>query len=230
MRRTSLIHLRKIESSEPSFLPQAFRYFRSTPYDDSRGFGFIRVDKELEILSATLVLQQTTYRTIFDPEELTFLKEKSANYEEIPFKVDGEFGTLEVFSSARNVAHAVNALGQALSYKITIGPLELQPFEAMELIQAQGYHTSLRKFTLDNFVAETGISGRYRARVRKNGKALSLIRTQPADVRQITFRIDLKFEKDVELTLNQNGGIKIRCEEDNLGQVLHELKRALLRE
>jgi hypothetical protein len=227
MRRTELVHLRVIEDFSVIDVRELFEKIATLGFDNDSGYGFINTNLEGTRVSSTLVLRKLTYRTTFDPESNTFSRQESMYFEKIPFFLDAEFDTVEVFSSATNTRRVISIVGKLLDYQFAIADPDISPVEFLNIVAASKLPFSLVKFCINNFIARPGISGRYSAEVIDNASGVNIIEKQQGDVEKVTLEVNFEAEERVELTVSRNGGLNITCDEDSVLDILDEIKKLM---
>lgn len=228
MRRTTLVYMRRIIGLSQNDFRALQTRFKNTKFDDSKGYGFVDTQLDGSLLSTTLALRQVTYQTLFDPETGDFSRQETVYFEQIPFSIDAEFKTLEIFSNANNARQVINVMADLLNYRLAMPSLDFAPPQVLGVLAKSRRGISLRKCALNNFVARPGVSGRYTPEVTNSTNGLALIEAQKEDITQITFVVDLKVEAEVKLAVSRSGGLSITCDEDNLVPALSELKALLV--
>ncbi len=234
MPHTTPVHIRIVEGLTLVHVKELFDAIILLDFDDAAGYGFIDTSIENTSLTSTLVLRRITYHTSFDRITQEFSKHISEYYERVPFMVDSKYGTLEVISNLTNTRRVVSLLSRLMKFNLTIADPDFTPRSFLDRLSESQIPFSLRRLSMNGLMINPGIVGRFTAYVADSQSGVELISSQAtssSEIEKLTFEIALdalETEEMVEVTVSRNGGMTVTCDEDDLQDVLEEIKDLLL--
>lgn len=228
MKRNLVVHLRRFEGLDDAGVRRLGAELSNPSPEPNGGFAFVNSAIGTGWLESTLALERSTYQTMYMPAEHKFVEVERTYFEKVPFTIDLGTSTLDVYSNSRNTSRLVAVLGRLLEFRVSIGEVQWSPTDILRQLRNSRIEYSLEKLTINNYISQKGLVGRYSALVNSPAAGEELANAYPGDVSFIRLSTTIGGVADVRVSISSSGGFSIRCEEDFHRQVLQELKQLLL--
>lgn len=230
MNTSMSVSLSKINSLELDNADQLVTTLESKPFSEDLGFGFRGVSLSGSYVRATLVRRTSTFVSQMNNatgqlEEIPFFL-----FSRIPFGVDFERTTLDVFSAASDASKVRSSLREVLPAKTRIASIDWIPAWVVAKLEAGAAKFSVENLTVNNFKHRDGIVGKYTMTVASATLATDIISAYSRDVVKATLRVYASPVGSFELSVSIGGHMRLSADETHLFTVFSYLKSLLVTE
>lgn len=227
MQKKVTVTFNRISFQKETDIESIKRILFENPYTDENGVGFTKIDLFEDVLEATLIKRVPTSLMEYDPQSGDFNQRNIFVFDEIPFYVDVENGFMYTFSSASKLNKVKSELRNILKTKIIYGNLVLNPKQVIGDLEINGFECIISEIVIGKFIYNQGAQGRYSARILDPKIGKKLMEDYLDEIQKISLNVVSKIYDDFILTISKNNAFNIKSEEDDLMQILNNLKNQL---
>lgn len=148
----SRIYLNELEAFE------FVNLLRDTEYEKGEAYGFAVEEVAKSLVTAYLLLTRPEVRQVYDEETQSVEEQEIKTVEMIPFRVDFEYGILEVFADKNSVSNVINKIGQLTNWETTIETANFHPRDVLSAIE-QKYEAELTSVKISNYTLSDSVVG-----------------------------------------------------------------------
>jgi hypothetical protein len=196
-------------------------------YNEDDGIGFTNIQMFEEVLEATLIKRTPTSLQEFDPQVGEFVQRNIFVFDEIPFFIDLENGFIYSFSSASKLNKVKSELKNFIAGRIVYENLALNPQKIINELIMNGFDCSVSEITIKNFIYLKGAQGKYSARILDSKIGQQIMEEYSDEIHKVTVDISSNLHTDFVLTISTNNAFSIKSDEDDLFNILDNLKNQI---
>lgn len=196
-------------------------------YNEDDGIGFTNIQMFEEVLEATLIKRTPTSLQEFDPQVGEFVQRNIFVFDEIPFFIDLENGLIYSFSSASKLNKVKSELKKFIAGRIVYENLALNPQKIINELIMNGFDCSVSEITIKNFIYLKGAQGKYSARILDSKIGQQIMEEYSDEIHKVTVDISSNLHTDFVLTISTNNAFSIKSDEDDLFNILDNLKNQI---
>lgn len=225
MRQTRTLAFSRITPFLPDDLANLEATLRQLPFTEERGFGFQTVTRNDHILSARLLLRQTTTLAQRQPESNTLFETEAFFYHDITFSIESPYKLLSVTGPLYQAPKVRQALRTVLLSGTRITPVTLVPAHILDGLLSNGADVAILKLSVLNFQHQPDIRGRYDIEAIPLEVGQHIMAEYPRNVQRASLRVTLRGWPVFVLHILQQGGLRLQAEAGDLPDILAFLKQ-----
>lgn len=202
-------------------LKNTLNILKNTEYTEESGTGYSNLEVSEDILYSTLIKRTITSILGFISDKNDFEKIEIPIFERIPFCMDFEKNLLYTFGANTNHNKIKSALRNTFDFPLIYSNFSFIPIDIMKKITANNQHFTIDEIVIKEFKYNTGISGKYIAKVSDQSVGKDLIESHTNNILKVS--INVISEKEYNLIISSNA-LSIKCEEEDFYPILENLK------
>ncbi len=227
MQKKVSITLNRISFQKKIDIDSLQKILAENPYDEVNGIGFSKAEVFENVLESVLIKRTPTSLQEFDPQIGEFVQRNIFIFDEIPFFIDLENGFIYSFLSASKLNKVKSELKNFVSGKIVYENLALNPQKIINELIANNFDCSISEIVVKNFVYLKGAQGKYSARILDSKIGQQIMEEYSYEIQKITVDISSNLYTDFALTISTNNAFTIKSDEDDLFNILDNLKNQI---
>lgn len=223
MLRTKAVYLKNIYGLEKWDSISLVRRF-TKQFDNNNNFGFIDTHIHKDTIISTLVYKTISIQQIFDSRQNTFISQELPNYFSVPFQIDLKNNILRSDSGGKKIQKLVSVIGVVLDFKISIDDIFVDLSKFIQRVEQSSVSFEVTNFILENYIPETGLSGKFVATVLEQEVAKNILATDEFDVTQLNLEVIID-GLPITWRLSSVGSLAVRADENDIAMGLDLLEK-----
>lgn len=199
--------------------------FKTSPYNQDFGFGYTEIEKNGDLLYATLIKRSITTLLEYDLDIKDFIKKEIPIFDEISFGLDFKKGLLYTYGVYSNHNKIKSALRNTFEVPFTYTIVDTSPINIMNKITSNISNYKIEEVVIQRFTYNGGATGKYMAKITKQDIGRKLLSEYLSDIIKVTITV---FDQDeFQLIISTNASISIKCEENDFYSILENVKNKI---
>lgn len=182
-------------------------------YSELDGWGFSDVDVVDDVISATLLKSVTAYYRSWNTETNEMERQSYSMVKEIRFFVDFEKNYLTVEGCNADMNKVKQAFRSQFWNMFTYEPLNLAPFNYLQIFEKDKILTKIEEVTINDFVCGNMLLGRYVAKFLSISTCAKVLEEYKVNLIRIKAFLTYHNEQ-VNITVTKNSSLTICCNDN----------------
>jgi hypothetical protein len=217
------------EMKEEFFYSELVKLISETSFNLEESFGFKNLIRFSDYCTGTLLIRTPTNIPQLDITTGEFIDQTIYIFNEIDFLISKKYCLLIVFGSNTDSKEIIQTLSYRLGFIFTATLLNFLPKNVIKKIYENGNLLEIERMTIQNFQYKEGIIGKYSLKAEKNLDVIDLLNIYKDDVISARFSIRTDQFEQINLALSSNGSISIRCDSNEVINIIFEIFEKLLK-
>jgi len=213
-----------------SCLPQNFKKLavalQKNRFREGKEIGISSFSDHGNYLTGVLVTKIPVFLRSFDLGKMSVIRVPDQQYDVIPFGLDYNYATLEVYAPKGKLKLVENFLFD-ISEGIGFTAFSIDIHRFFDLLEKRAVPFSLTAMRIKDFEFEDSLRGTFATKVLETTSGMKLMKRFKNNITMIGTKLRIE-GTDVLLRLNPEGSISFSCDEDSRQRVEVQLKRLLV--
>lgn len=169
-------------------LSELVEQIEDTSYQKGDSYGFTVEEVEPTLVSAYLLLTRPEVRQMYDEESQSVVDKEIKTVEMIPFRIDTEYGVLEVLADQKKASNVSNKLGQLTDWGISVEDISFSPKNLLDNIRID-YQTEITSVKISDYQISSSVTGDFQVSVADQSVGQDLVREYQGQISYLGARI-----------------------------------------
>lgn len=162
---------------------------KSSPYNQSDGFGFTIEAVEQSYVSAYLVLSNPVVVRQFDQESGGIVEQEVNQEKLIPFRIDFDTGLLEIFSSQSDTSQVITRISELIEWSSPITETGIQTGNLYASLRESDANIEIQSMHISDFEYDT-VRGNYHLKSFEESEAKALLSEYAGDISYLSISVE----------------------------------------